>query len=299
MDSETTSLAGGEEAEILSAENGVAAEAEEQQLEQSGDGEGPGEAEAEQEEVEYDGLKLRVPKDAAQKVRDALLRQADYTRKTQELAEQRRAFEAERGAVQQASKQEIAAQAEMVAIDRQIAGYANVDWAGEMQAVRQNGDQDRLILIQTELARYTQFKDQRGTAAQKYASLAQQRISNAQQEAARRMEEGRAAVAAQIEGWDEIAPRVMEAGISHYRFTADELNSFADPRFAIVLNDARQWRDHLDKTKAATRHAAAQQATPAARTSGSGIPPGKLDDRLSAEEWMRRRNAEVAKRGGR
>ena len=187
----------------------------------------------------------------------------------------------------------------MVAMDRQIAGYASVDWAGEMQAARQNGDQDRLILIQTEFARYTQLKDQRGTAAAQYQSLAGQRISNAQQEAARRMEEGRAAVAAEIEDWDEIAPKVMEAGISHYRFTADELNSFADPRFAIVLNDARQWRDHLDKTKAAARHEAAQQATPAARTSGSGIPPGKLDDRLSAEEWMRRRNEQVAKRGGR
>ena len=34
----------------------------------------------EEEEVEYDGLKLKVPKDQAQKVRDALLRQADYTR---------------------------------------------------------------------------------------------------------------------------------------------------------------------------------------------------------------------------
>jgi hypothetical protein len=301
MDTDTTNLVVADDtaAATVPDDNGVAAEAqvEEQQFDENGE---PIEAAVEEEEVDFDDLKLRVPKDAAQKVRDALLRQADYTRKTQELAEQRKAIETERSTFQQASQQEIAAQAQVFAIDQALADYANVNWANEMQAARQAYDQDRLDMLQTEFARYTQLKDQRGQAAQTYQSLAHQRVSTAQQETAKRMEEGRAAVAAEIRDWDAVAPKVMEAGIRHYRFTAEELNSFADPRFAIVLNDARQWREHTEKTKAATRHTTAQQAAPAAKAGGgNAIPPGKLDDRLSAEEWMRRRNADVAKKNGR
>jgi hypothetical protein len=43
-------------------------------------------------EVTYNGKTYSLPPE----LRDALLRQADYTRKTQDLAGQRRAFEAER-----------------------------------------------------------------------------------------------------------------------------------------------------------------------------------------------------------
>ena len=48
-----------------------------------------GQPEDDTEEVDWDGAKYRVPKP----LKDALLRQADYTRKTQELAEQRRTVE--------------------------------------------------------------------------------------------------------------------------------------------------------------------------------------------------------------
>ena len=69
-------------------------------------------------EVEYEGEKLKVPA----KVKDALLRQADYTRKTQEVAETRKAIEAERQAMQfqmQFSQVSFAKQAELQNIDSQ------------------------------------------------------------------------------------------------------------------------------------------------------------------------------------
>ena len=61
--------------------------------------EGPdGQADAELEpglaEVEIDGKTYKLPPE----LKDGFLRQADYTRKTQELAEQRRRMEAEREA---------------------------------------------------------------------------------------------------------------------------------------------------------------------------------------------------------
>lgn len=69
-------------------------------------------------EVEYEGEKLKVPA----KVKDALLRQADYTRKTQEVAETRKAIQAERQAMQfqmQFSQVSFAKQAELQNIDSQ------------------------------------------------------------------------------------------------------------------------------------------------------------------------------------
>jgi hypothetical protein len=69
-------------------------------------------------EVDYEGEKVKVPA----KIKDALLRQADYTRKTQEVAEHRKALEAERQAMQfqmQFSQVSFAKQAELQNIDSQ------------------------------------------------------------------------------------------------------------------------------------------------------------------------------------
>ena len=80
--------------------------------------------EDDREEVDFEGRKYTV----ARALKDALLRQADYTRKTQELADGRKAFEAERATFQQASQAEIAARAQVVAIDQSLSQYRNVDW---------------------------------------------------------------------------------------------------------------------------------------------------------------------------
>ena len=52
-------------------------------------------------EDELEGVKLKGKKDALEKLKAERLMQADYTRKTQEVAEQRKAIEAQRAQVQQ------------------------------------------------------------------------------------------------------------------------------------------------------------------------------------------------------
>jgi hypothetical protein len=87
------------------------------------------EAEEEEEEIDLDDdLKLKLPKSQAEKLRLAAMRQADYTRKTQELAEARKAFEAERQSIGQADEQEFNARAAITVLDRQLAQFANVNW---------------------------------------------------------------------------------------------------------------------------------------------------------------------------
>ena len=94
-----------------------------------GDDEGDGEPpEPELVEVEYEGKKHKVPPE----LKDALLRTADYTRKTQEVAEQRKAVEAKQVEANQAfqtSQEVIEARAHIHHVDSQLKQYENVNWA--------------------------------------------------------------------------------------------------------------------------------------------------------------------------
>jgi hypothetical protein len=80
-----------------------------------------------EEEVEYEGAKYKVPAP----LKDALLRQADYTQKTMTLAEERRAVEAQRSQIleaQQLSRAEINAFSELNVLNTQLADFEGVDW---------------------------------------------------------------------------------------------------------------------------------------------------------------------------
>jgi hypothetical protein len=80
------------------------------------------------EELDIDGHKVKLPKSVAEKLAAERLMQADYTRKTQELAEQRKAFEAERQAVSKADAEEMSARANLTLIDHQLNQFSQVNW---------------------------------------------------------------------------------------------------------------------------------------------------------------------------
>lgn len=82
-------------------------------------------------EVEYEGKTHRVP----QELKDALLRQSDYTRKAQEVAEQRKQLEAHQAFIQQqATFQQQSAKefAQLAAVDNQLQQYQSIDWASAL-----------------------------------------------------------------------------------------------------------------------------------------------------------------------
>ena len=76
------------------------------------------------EEIEHEGRKYLVPS----ALKPLLLMQADYTRKTQEVAEQRRAVQAERQALHQTSQAELDAYAHATTLAGRLAQYQQVDW---------------------------------------------------------------------------------------------------------------------------------------------------------------------------
>lgn len=242
--------------------------------------------EEEFEEIERDGKKYKIP--AA--LKSELLMQADYTRKTQELAETRKAFEAERQAAQQADETEMSVRANLALMDRQIGEFSKVDWNAWH-------DSDPFE-AQKQFAQFQLLKDAKVQATNYLSHVQQERTVREQQETAKRLEEGAAEIAKAIPDWSPAyAAKLLEAGQKHFGFSKEDLDGIDDPKVVLALNDAVKWREHQAKTKAANKHVKAQEVQPAAKVGRSSAPPKGLDDRLSADEWMRRRNEQLRKRG--
>jgi len=239
------------------------------------------------EEIDLDDLKLKVPKDQAQKVREAMLRQADYTRKTQELAESRRAFDTERAQIYQSTQAELNAFAETQNIGRQLAAYQQTNW--------QAWAQEDPFAAQEHFMHFQTLKDAHQGAMNQLAFLHQQRQAAAKQETDNRIGEGRTVLEREI-GWND----TLKASLTDYALgmglSRDDLSDLeANPAAAKILHEAWKGSKTSRNTAAANKHLAAQAVQPAAKAGGGNtpIPTNKLDDRLSAKEWMRRREKQL------
>lgn len=234
------------------------------------------------EEIEIDGKTYKVPKDAA-------LRHADYTRKTQEVAELRRAAEAAIERLEAVSQEETQALTSVAMIDAKLADFANIDW----DAWERTSPLD----AQRAWRQYSQLKEERGIAVQNYAQVRQYAASIAEQERATRLEQGHKELAAKIPGWgQEKAARLLDFGAKAYGFSREELGAIDDPRMILALHDA--FETQSARKAAATKQKAAQQQAirPAAKVP-SGAPAVKpMSDRASTDAWMKARQAQLAKR---
>jgi len=281
MDSETTNPAEGEG-------NAAATLPEAQEVDNESaaafDGE-PTDADEESEEIEHEGRLYAVPK----ALKPLLLMQADYTRKTQEVAEQRRAVQAERQALQQTSQAELDAYANATTLAGQLARYQQVDW-------RAWHDSDPFAAAAA-TSEYQLLRDQHAQALAQLSQLHGQRTFLAQQDSARRMEAGRAALAKEIPGWSDDLKARLIAFAGGYGFSRDELDDLeADPRVAKVLHAAFSGSQASEHARKVQNLVAAQQVQPAAVVRARGAPAAGLDDRLGTDEWMRRRDAQARKR---
>jgi len=291
MEDDTTNPVDGgdtsvEETEALDTE--VETEAQDDDVEDSSGEEEQSDAEPEDEyeEIEWDGRKAKIPAF----MKDGFLRQADYTQKTQALAEERKALQTERSAIQQATNAEIAALANVQGIDAELARYSDIDWDTWYNQDPQSA--------QVAESRFNRLTRQRGEVLNQFTQLRQQRTIHEQQETARLIEEGRQVLARDIKGWnDNLARELLDTGVKEYGFDKAEIEDFTDPRMVKVLHDAHQWRKAQSKQKAVQNHTAAQQVKPATRVKAKSPAPTGLDDSLPPDEWVRRRNEQLRKRG--
>lgn len=250
----------------------------------------PVEATEDEEEIELDDdLKLKLPKSQAEKLRLAAMRQADYTRKTQELAEARKAFEAERQSTAQADEQELTARANIALIDRQLAQYQRVDWNAW-------NDTDPFE-AQKAFQAYQLLKDAKGNATTFLEQHRHERTAQQQQETATLLQEAQAELQRDIPEWSPtLAAKLVEFGGKEFGLSRQDFDNVTDPRAVKLIHAAYQWEQHKAKTKTTQTIQKQQEVQPAASVGKAKAPPSGLDDRLSSDEWLRRRNAQLAKR---
>jgi hypothetical protein len=223
-------------------------------------------------------------------LKGAVLRQADYTRKTQELAQHRRALIAERQAVAeqaQAVGQASGAQVQLAALDHQLQSFRGVDW-------RAYAAQDPKG-AQALWGRFQGMAQERAGLAQALAHHAERGQLQAAREAAARMAETGRTLSRQIEGWSpELAGKLVDYakghGVSH-----EELAQMDDPRLWTVLHKAYQADCAGRQEGAASAAAKAQAVRPAVTVSGSAAGGGGVRDELATKEWMKRRNEQMRK----
>jgi hypothetical protein len=212
-------------------------------------------------------------------LKSAFLRQADYTRKTQELAEQRRRMEAER----EAAGAHVAARARLHLLDEQARALEGLDWpaleAADPERARALAERRRTLAETRERAAFDLARREHET-----------RLAQEAEEAEAVMATGRA-LAQEIEGWSPALAADLADYARGFGVEADELRQINDPRLWRILH-----RAHLGETLArrlaeADRRAARPAVRPAADPGRPGGGAAGLDDRMETAEWMRRRNA--------
>ncbi|WP_337187014.1 hypothetical protein [Phenylobacterium sp.] len=233
-------------------------------------------------ELELDGEVHALPIG----LKGAFLRHADYTRKTQELADGRRALETEREAfVREMAKGRAEGQhrRQLAALDDQLAAFEAVDW--EAYAAEDARSAQALW------ARFQTLSAARGDLAEAVARADERETLEAAQAAAQAMAETGARLREEIDGWSpEVAARLVEYGEA-FGVTREELARMADPRLWKLLHKA--WR--ADEAARGEAGAQARSLQPAVVLGGGAGGGGGVRDELATREWMRRRNAQAAK----
>ena len=216
------------------------------------------------DEIEWKGKKVKVPKGAA-------MMQADYTRKTQEVAEMRKAVEATLMQVNEVSQAEQQAQSEYIGIANALAQYDDIDWHTWL-------DQDP---IAAQKARFDmeQLQQRASQVVGIHENAKSQRLALAKQETAKRLADGQRVLVDKIPGWGaEKAQALLAFSQQNYGFTPAELDSVNDPRWVIALHDAFQARQDMAKSKQRAKVEAVQAVKPAATLKGNAGPRGPKAD---------------------
>jgi hypothetical protein len=152
----------------------------------------PDDCDPELVEVVYDGKSYQLPTE----LKDALLRQADYTRKTQEVAQARKALETARNEHHQHvanTRAHIQDAARIVALNDQLAQLGQVDW----RALQAQDPTRAQALYQ----QFQQIKVLRDRAARAWLQREQDQASHSQRATGRRAQEVHAHMQRIIADW--------------------------------------------------------------------------------------------------
>jgi hypothetical protein len=245
--------------------------------------------EEEQDEIEVDGKKFALPKSAAEKLKAERMMQADYTRKTQDLAEQRKSFEVETQKTREGHQAYLNEYAKVVAIDQQLEEYGKVDWAALI-------DQDPALAQKLEVKR-RELEGLRVKAAEAVTQKQQQFALNEQQETAKRVQEAQAYVAREIPGWSGGRDVALAQYAVSNGMNAQEIGALAvkHPQLLKFMHKAELY-DQLEKKRSAKPAAAAAPIKPATQITAARTGTQRDPNKMSTAEWMAHRNSQLHKK---
>ena len=237
--------------------------------------------EDESEEVDYEGKKYLLPKE----LKEALLRQSDYTRKTQEVAEARKSFEAQQQQFQQhlqLQQQTLQDHAHLMTIEQQLEQFNALDW----NAVIENDPVQAMKLQQ----QFNTLQNMRGQVATRIQQVQQEQLVRQQAELAKQIQSGQEALAREIKGWSPELAKSLSAYGTNIGFSENDMASVIDPRQVKVLHKAYLYDQLIAKQ---AKKPASEPVKPAT-TVRANSAPAKDPEKMTTEEWVRWRNKQVS-----
>ena len=249
---------------------------------EASDEEAPVEAEESDEpeyvEVEYDGAVYEVPAN----LKDALLRQSDYTQKTQEVAAQRKEIETRLGALQSKLGEFEFANS----IQEDVLKVQQLDQTATQyhQYLRDNIDQLSSTDIEKIRFAIEEAKSERDSLANSIQGKHAEFQQAQQQSYQELLNKGTEVLRQKIPGWGkEQQAQVRDYALSN-GFTEAELNTVVDPRHVEILYKASQY----DKLKSGAAPAVKKvQSAPAIKPKARDPMPKETRQKLDLKNKLK------------
>lgn len=247
-------------------EQDVTAESEGEESQDQADPEDDG------EEIEFNSKSFKLPREIASAVKDM---QKDYTQKTQAVAEQRKAFEAQA----QFHQENIKEVAQLEAINSSLTEFSQVDWGAVMQ--------DNPAMFQQLVAQQKQLEERRnqiqGALNVKYQKSTEER----QLQEAKLIQESETEIKRLIKDWSlELDSKLQKFAADRYGFPRDTVGEYKkDPKVAKLLHDAYIGQQIIQKQTAKPK--VVQEANPVPTVGGSNSRVARDPAKMSQAEYAK------------
>lgn len=225
----------------------------------------------EAEEVEFQGKTYKVPPE----IKSALMMQSDYTKKTQEVAEHRKALEERTKFLDRMEELRTANFERAVSLnglESQIKQFDAVNW-DELART------DQAEFLRLDRA-YRSLREQRDSIKEelKQAATSESRaVDEFRQEMLRR---GAEELKRDIKGWSPDLAKSLAENAKNYGFTEAEIGSIADARFVKALHDAYQWRKLQASKPELTKKVANVRPV---KTASRSAPQAQRDSQIASQ----------------
>lgn len=240
-------------------------------------------------EVEWDGQLIEAPKAIA----DALMRQSDYTQKTQEVAAQRKAVEVQIGEVELRAQQYAFAQA----VNPDIMKAQQLEQQAEQahQYLRENID----TLTSTEIEKIRIAVDDSRRERDQLVQSMQQKHNEFQQAQEQSRQEllnkGTEVLRSKIPNWGAEAQKQVQEYALASGYTEAEVSQVVDPRQVETLWKASQYEALQQGKAAAVRKV---QDAPSIKPKSRNPMPQKVKDKLNLRKKLKSEKLTNADKAG-